>query len=371
MLSWVEINGRALTHNLSAFKKIVGDRVAIMFAIKGNAYGHGFKEIAAWSQNNRQVDTLCVVSLEEALDLIRYRYTKKPILILSFFDFDLARISKAIRSNVIFPIYNLDQAKYLQQAGDRNGKRVRVHLKIDTGAGRVGILPSELRPFLQKLRQYKNLEIDGVFSHYAASEEDSAYTKKQLLLFNQVISDLNTFGVQPRRIHLSCTAASVLYPETRFNSIRVGLGLYGLYSDAKTRLHISLHPVMTWKSKVMNIKRVPKGSKISYGGTYTTRVASILAVIPVGYYDGYDRSLSNQSSVLIRGQLCPVRGRVCMNMIMVDVTKVRDIRIGDEVVLIGTQGRKTISADDLAKFANTINYEIVDRINPQLPRIII
>ncbi|OGH83784.1 MAG: alanine racemase, partial [Candidatus Magasanikbacteria bacterium RIFOXYA2_FULL_44_8] len=357
-------------HNLKQFRKIIGSKPLLMPAVKGNAYGHGIVEVAKICDQNREVDKICVVDLNEALQLIKAKI-KKSILILSFYENDEHKLCSAVKAGAIFPVYNIEQAILLNKIGEGVGRKAVVHIKLDAGTSRIGVLPNTIVDFIKKIIPLKHLTVEGLFSHYASSEDDKLFTENQLRIFVKTISNLKTNGINVPIQHLTCSAASILYPDSHFNAVRIGIGMYGLYPNELARKKIKLRPALSWHTTVMQVKTVPAWTKISYGGTFTTKRATKLAVLPVGYWDGYDRTMSNRAQVLIRGKKCPVRGRICMNMCMVDVTTVKNVRAGDIATLIGTQNRQSLSVEDLAKWADTINYEIVDRINPLLPRVVV
>lgn len=343
-----------------------------MAVIKGNAYGHGLSEIARLCETNDDVNRVCVANLKEALVLIQQKFSK-PVLILSYYELDQKLIAGAVssrRPQVSFSLYTIRQAKFLNQVGKKLGKKVSVHLKIDIGTSRIGILPNELEIFLKSIAGYSFLSCEGIFSHFSSSEDDEQRTQEQMTTFNEVRKRLNKVKPPPILEHVACTAATMLFPNTHVTGVRIGLGLYGLNPSAKTRSVFSLQSVLSWRTSIIQVKNIPAGTTIGYGESYVTGRATTLAVIAVGYADGYDRWLSNCGVVLIRGQRCPVRGRVCMNMTMVDVTEVPGVSEGDRVTLIGTDRQQSISADDLCKFNKRINYEIVTNINPTIRRIV-
>ena len=368
MLTWLEIDSRAIKHNLRQFKKIAGRKVMLMPVIKANAYGHGFLTVAKICQKSAETDRICVVNLDEALDLIKNKLTKKPIMILSFFDQDEKKLALAVKNNIIFPLYSVENAKLLNKVGDRLNKKVRVHLKIDTGASRLGILPADALAFVNDLRKLKKLDLEGIWSHFASSEDDFAYTKNQHEIFKLVCDTLKKNNIHIPVKHIACSAAGIAYDFTRENAMRLGLSLYGLYPSNNQKPAINLKPAITWYTTVIQVKTLPAGTKIGYGGTYTTNRPIKIAVLPVGYWDGYDRRFSNRGYTLIKDTRCPILGRICMNICMVDVTNL-DVKAGDKAILIGKDKTKTISVDDMAKWCESINYEIVDRINPLLPRV--
>jgi len=249
---------------------------------------------------------------------------------------------------------------------------VNIHIKIDTGASRIGILPEQADDFIKKIRKFKHLNLRGIFTHYAKSEsKNQSYTNKQTQKFQKIIDKK-----QIPLVHAACSATVINNPRTFFNMVRVGIGLYGLWPSKDTQeivnkkhLLINLQPALSWKTKIIQIKSLSVGTSVGYDCTFITRSKTKLAVLPVGYADGYDRRLSNCGSVLVQGISCPIRGRVCMNLIMVDVSQVTKVKTGDEVVLIGKQNNRVISADDIAEKIGTINYEVVTRINSNIPRI--
>lgn len=374
MLTWLEISKKAIEYNLKQFRKLIGKNVLLMPVIKANAYGHGFFEVAKICNENIEVDRICVVCDDEASQLCA-KGIKKAIMILSFYELSEKKLLKLAENNVIFPLYDEKQAKSLNRVGERVKKKIKVHLKIDTGASRIGILPKDATDFAQKILRHKNLTTEGVFSHFSSSEESQSETIRQLNAFKETANKIETLlDINIPIKHISCSAATVLYPTSRLDAVRVGLNLYGLHSTNETKRHINLKPALTWRTKIIQVRNVPSGTKIGYGGTYQVSRPTKIATVPVGYWDGYDRKFSNKAQVIIKAAKCPIIGRVCMNLSMVDVTAIKEnVKIGDAVILIGKDKNSgaEITADELAKLTGTINYEIVDRINPLLPRITI
>ncbi|MCX6782179.1 MAG: alanine racemase [Candidatus Magasanikbacteria bacterium] len=369
MFTRVEIDSLAIKFNLRQFRKLIGKKTLLMPVVKANAYGHGFLEVARICDKSPQVDRICVINDEEALSLIENRI-RKPVQILTFFDTKSAKIGlKLAKKGVIFPLFSLEQAKFLNKIGDKAGKNLRVHIKVDTGASRVGLLPKEVIPFLEKVKKFPRLKIEGLYSHFAASEEDRIFTEHQMKNFEKLVHEMESKGYRIPIKHFACSAASVLFAKSRLNAIRLGLSLYGLYPDVSSPGKIKLQPALSWHTKIIQVRTVPAWTKIGYGGSFTTKKSTKLAVLPIGYWDGYDRGLGNNAFVIIGGKRCSIRGRICMNICMADVSAVKKVKAGDVATLIGKQGKASVSADELAKWANTINYEIVDRINPLTPRI--
>ncbi len=370
MFTWIEIKASAIRHNLREFRRLAGKKKLLMPVIKSNAYGHGFLEVAKLCNKNKEVDRLCVVSLEEALKLIKNKISK-PIVILGFYDLDDKNLALAVKHGVAFPIYTFKQAKKLAAIGKKINRRIIAHLKIDTGASRIGLLPNEAAAFVEMIKKkFNNIYLEGLWSHFSASETDDRETKRQWEILAKVDSDFRKRGVRVPIKHMACSAATVLFPFTHGNAIRLGLALYGLHSSKRTLAKLKLRPALAWFTTIIQVKKIPAGVKIGYGGTYTTRRPTKLAVMPVGYFDGYDRKFSNRASVIVRGIRCPVRGMICMNLTMFDASAVSKVAVGDKVTLIGQGQRAAVTADELARLADTINYEIVSRVNPLLPRVV-
>ncbi|MBI4994582.1 alanine racemase, partial [Candidatus Peregrinibacteria bacterium] len=245
------------------------------------------------------------------------------------------------------------------------------HLKIDTGAARIGFLPNDLLKNAGLLKKLNNLEIEGVFSHFASSEENKRFTQTQLRIFNQTILKLSKQGINPSLKHIACTAATLALPSSQHNAIRLGIGFYGLFPSRQIKKMnvIKLKPALSWHARLIQVREIPKKTLIGYGGAYQTRRKTQLGIIPVGYWDGLDRRFSNCGQVLFKGKKCAILGRICMNLTMIDLTGL-NAKTGDKITLIVRQGKAEITADDLAQKINTINYEVVTRINPQIKRII-
>ncbi|KKR99671.1 MAG: Alanine racemase [Candidatus Magasanikbacteria bacterium GW2011_GWC2_41_17] len=369
MLTWVEINKKALAFNLQQFHKKIGKGIEIIPVIKSNAYGHGFIEIARFCDTCKLINKIAVVNLAEALEL-RKNKIKKQIIVLSFFDFnELTGESASELKNISLPIYDIATAIKLNNFSKKSEFKIKIHLKIDTGASRIGFLPNELIKNIALLKKLNNLIIEGVFSHFASSEEDKKYTQKQKNIFDKTITKLKALGINPPMIHIACTAAALVTPQNQCNTVRLGIGFYGLYPSKKIKKIIKLKPVLSWHTRLIQVKDLSKNTLIGYGGTYKTRRKTLLGIIPVGYWDGLDRHLSNCGQVLFKGKKCGIIGRICMNLTMIDLAGL-NAKTGDKITLIGRQGKHEITADDLAQKIDTINYEVVTRINPQIKRIV-
>jgi len=368
--TWVAISRQAIKHNIRQFKKILKPRTDLMAVVKSNAYGHGLVEVATLAQS-AGVRWFGTVSLTEAIKL-RQAGIRGRLLVLSFFD--PARLEMAIKKNITLTVYNVSAAFTINRLAKKLHRIVPVHMKIDTGTTRLGILAADSLQTAKTISRLSNIRLEGIFSHLADAENpDQASSSKQLAIFNTVIHQLAQYGIHVPYPHIACSAATILNPGSRFSLARVGISLYGLWSIETKHKHLkalNLLPALSWYTRILQVKTVPAGTRVGYGGTYRTKRPAAIAILPIGYWDGFDRKLSNNGEVLIRGRRCPIRGRICMNLTMVEVTGLRNVRPGEKVTLIGTDGRLSISADDLAHRIGTINYEVVTRINPLIPRII-
>jgi len=370
-LLWCEIDDAALIENVRTFRTLQGPNVRLAVAVKANAYGHGLIDSArAFLEGG--ADWLCVHDSRDAT-ILRTAGIDAPIYILG--PIATSDLEAAVESEARMVVY--DQAMVLRLI--QLGRPAKLHLKIETGNNRQGVPVDEALEIARLIAESGNLELEGVSSHFANIEDttDHRYARNQLALFDEAVDRLRDAGHPVPIRHLSNSAAALLWPDQAFEMVRVGISAYGLWPSKETRVaaalagrgEINLQPALTWKSRVAQIKDVPEGQYVGYGCTFMTTHASRVAVVPVGYYDGYDRGLSNLAHVLIRGVRAPLRGRVCMNLIMVDVTDISDVEVGDEVVLLGRSGEHSISAESLADWAATINYEVVARIGGHIPRI--
>ena len=267
-------------------------------------------------------------------------------------------------------VHELDGLKRLDAAVQSRGATLDVHVKIDTGMGRIGLAPAEIEHWLPKLKQLKALRIEGIFSHFSTAESVAGeYTKKQLAIFTDLTTKLRGAGLAPRFFHLANSAATITQPAAHFDMVRPGIMLYGAYPSPEMATEVTLKPVLSWKTRILQIKKVPAESSISYGQTYVTKRPSLIATLPLGYADGYSRLLSNRGEALVNGKRAKIAGRVCMDLTMLDVTDIANAQQGDEVVLLGRQGDAEISADEMAAWINTISYEIFTSIGNRVPRI--
>jgi len=373
----VEIAKRALVGNIGEFRRLIGPRRKFLAVVKANAYGHGLLEVAGIAVA-AGVDWLGVNSVEEGTAL-RRAGIEAPVLVLGYAPFD--SLEEAVAGDLRLTVYNRETIVRLAVLAVRLHRTVRLHIKVETGTWRQGVDPKDLAAFVRDIRSRPGLAVEGLSSHFANIEDTTKhdYPRRQLAVYRSAIRDLEAGGPRIPLRHMSCTASTILFPEPGFNLARVGIGLYGLWPSKETYLSclldrkepLSLEPVLSWKAGIAQIKKVPAGADIGYGCTYRTTRPTKLAVVPVGYYDGYDRGLSNAAHVLVRGRRAPVRGRVAMDFFMADVTDVPGAGLEDQVTLLGADGRERITAEDLAALAGTISYEILARINPLVPRIVV
>lgn len=372
MLSWVEIDAARLRSNIDAFRTATPSGTLIMAVVKANAYGHGIETTAGIAAE--RADWLGVNCVDEAL-VITQLGIQKPVTILGHTPVD--QLASVAQNGYRQVLYRLDVAAALSAAAQKFRSTARVHLKIETGTNRQGVTLSDLPGFLGELAKLPGVEVEGVYTHFANIEDtlDPSFAESQARKFKDALAILDKAGIRPRQIHASATAGTLLYPEMAFTMVRVGIGIYGIWPSRETQLaarergkRLALSPVLTWKTRVAQVKQVDAGDYVGYGLTYRASRPMKLVVLPIGYYDGYDRKLSNSGRALIHGQPAPVIGRVAMNMTMLDVTDI-GAELDDEVVLLGRQGNSEIRAEELAEKTGSIPYEVVTRINPLIPRV--
>ena len=366
--AWAEINLDNIAHNVREIRRITNKSAEMMGVVKADAYGHGVMEVAKTLLDNG-VTRLAVSMLDEAIQLRRSGISV-PILILGYTD--PIRASEIIENDVTQSVFSHELAQALSDEAVRQGKKVKIHIKIDTGMSRIGFLPgySAIKNVAQ-INQLPNIIIEGLFTHFAtADEKNREFTLTQFERFMSICSELQRIGIHIPVKHCANSAAIIEYPEMHLDMVRPGIILYGMYpSEDVDKTKIALKPAMTLKANVILVKEVEKDTSISYGRIFTTKGTSKIATIPIGYADGYTRMLSNKGRVLIHGQYAPVVGRICMDQCMVDVSHLNcDIKVGDEVVLIGEQGDNMITAEDVAQSIGMINYELVCIVGKRIPR---
>ncbi len=373
--TWVEVSRSALAQNAATLARAIGQKVKLMAVVKSNAYGHGINETVR-ALSKAHVDWFGVDALREA-KIIRETGSKKPVLILGYTP--LAALKDAMRSGFSLTVYNHETVTALGRIASAKHP-AKIHLKLETGTSRQGLLAKDIVSFAKTLKKNPHVVVEGMSTHYANIEDttDHAYAMSQLSRFNAMVRAFGVAGVTAKEKHTACSAAALLYPQTHFTMVRAGIALYGLWPSKETHVSVensgkkmTLRPALAWKTIVAQVKILPKGSSVSYGLTEKLTRDSKVAVIPVGYWDGFDRGLSSIGHALVRGHRAKILGRVCMNMCVIDATDVPGIRIEDEVTLIGRSGKEVITTEDLAGATGTINYEIVTRINPLIPRVLV
>ncbi|MFQ5577802.1 MAG: alanine racemase [Anaerolineae bacterium] len=362
--TWVEIDRAALAQNVRTLAKLAHP-AGLMAVVKANAYGHGAVAVAQTALAHG-ASWLGVATLSEALTLRRAGITA-PILVLGYLPGWQAE--QAIAHNIRATIFNRAVLQDFSRAAQHLNQTARLHLKIDTGMGRLGLLPPDVLPFVQAAG-LPGVELEGIFTHFGrADEADLQPARAQLRRFQTVLNDLSAHNLCPPVIHAANTAAALTLPEARFTLVRAGIGLYGLAPSPDAPLPPEMRPALHFKTTIAQVKTLPPDSPIGYGATYRTRGHETIAIIPVGYADGFRRAPANWGSVLVRGRRAPLVGRVSMDQSAINVSYIPGVRQGDEVVLIGQQGKRRISVEEVAARLGTINYEVVSQILARVPRL--
>lgn len=363
--SWIEIDLSAISYNLRQVRRLTSPKIKILSLVKSDAYGHGIAEVSKQMVKDG-VDYLGVASIDEAI-ILRKAKVDAPMLVLSpVLEKDLA---VTLKFNLTLSLCDLSSAVKFNNVANKFKKQIRAHIKIDTGMGRLGFWHETAEKDIYAIGRLKNIYLEGIFTHLSSADVNREFTLQQIKGFNKLIRDLDLLNIRFDYYHAANSIGLLDFKESHFNLIRPGLIVYGLYPKFKLSQDVKLKPAMSLYSKVIFVKDVGAGRSISYGATYVTSRASRIVTIPVGYGDGYPRILSNHGPVLIKNRAFHISGRVCMDQIMVDVGAT-DVKIGDEVVLLGRQGKYAITAEELSELANTIPYEIVCSLGQQrLPRI--
>ena len=359
-----QIDLDALAFNFRQLQKRVPKRVKILAVVKADAYGHGALPISH-KLERLGVEYLGVAIAEEGVEL-RKGGVKAPILVLGgIYGGD---IEKILRFNLTPVVFHKEALKSISKVAQRIKRKVRIHLKVDTGMGRLGV-PLPLWPnFLREVTHFQKVEVEGILSHFSMMNEDD-FTKHQWDQFLGAVKCAEELGIRCKYLHMASSAMAATSSHYSGSLVRPGIMLYGAYPSPVLKSLIHLKPVMTLKTRIHFLKSVPSGFRISYGGTFVTRRESLIATLPIGYADGYSRTLSNRGEVLVHGKRVPVIGKVCMDFIMVDVTDIPKVSLGDEVILIGSQGKEMITAEEIADRINTISYEVFCSIGKRIPRI--
>ena len=379
-LNWVEIDLVAYRHNVAALRRITRAESRFMAVVKANGYGHGAVEVAQAALDSG-ADCLGVARLHEAVEL-RETGINAPILIFGLTPPE--GIDTLLDLALTQAVFTRETAEALAAEASSRGKRVRVHIKVDTGMGRLGLLANEPRAEeatisaanhrfdeVRAIAILPGLEVEGLFTHFATADHaEKSYAERQLQRFDDLVERLKQEGIEVPLNHAANSAALLDMPDSHLDMVRPGIATYGLYPSAQVdHSRVKLKPVMEWKTSIIQLKEVPAGFGVSYGITYETPQPTTLATVAVGYADGLRRSLSSRGEMLVGGQRVPIVGRVCMDLTLLDVGEVPDVAVGDEVVILGRQGDGVLGADEMATTLDTINYEIVSTITSRVPRI--
>lgn len=381
--SWIEISRKNLEHNIKIHKKLLNKNVKLMAVVKSNAYGHGIVLISKILDSMKEVDILATVNLEEAI-LLRKNNIKKPILVLSYYGITesrgefVAQIKFAIKNNIALMAYDMNTIKMFNDIATELKKKIKIHIKVETGMARVGVKFEDAVYFIKQVAKLENIYIEGLASHFATTEESNQYfADYQLNNFKSLIKSLEKEKINIPIKHIAASAAINISKKNHFDAVRLGVSMYGLWASEENKKFINkkdknfnLKPVLSWKTRLFQIKDLEADMPVGYGCTYRTTNKTKMGLIPIGYFEGLDRRFSNNGEVLIGGKVCKIIGRICMNIAMIDITGVK-AKVGDEVVVIGKQGKNILDAEYLSKKIDTINYELVTRLNSEIPRVII
>ncbi len=369
--SWAEINLDAIEANVKTVKAFIGDEVELIAVVKANAYGHGAVPVAQVALE-AGASRLAVARAAEGVKL-RQAGIKAPILVMNYIP--LAEVPLAVQHDLTPTLITLEQARAFSDEATKAGKTLPAHIKVDTGMGRFGLLPEEVEGFVKEVASLPGLELEGLYTHFSVADETSQsstlYTFKQFETFMDVAERLERAGFHFPLKHVCNSAATIRFSQMHLQAVRVGIILYGLRPSEEVEPPFPLAPALSLKSRVARVRTLPPGFPISYGRTYVTSRPTKVALVPVGYGDGYHRLASNRGCVLVRGARAPIVGRICMDQFVVDVSEVDGVAMEDEVVLIGEQGGEKIRAEEVARWVESINYEVVTSLTSRLPRVYI
>lgn len=367
--TWATVNLENLAYNFNSVRKTISEKIKFMAVVKADGYGHGAVECAK-KLEKEGIDWFGVALPEEGLEL-RENQISKPILCLG--SFWAGQENLLLENNLTSVIYNLDLAELLDNAALQKGIKAKIHLKIDTGMGRIGVRFDEIAEFADKLSRFQNLEVEGIMTHFASADDLSQndFTNLQIKRFYDSVEVIESKGFRPIYKDLANSPATVAHKNSHGNLVRLGGILYGLGDDVLPQEIVlpKTKPVMSLTSRITHLKHIYEGDTLGYGRTFTAKKDSVIATIPIGYQDGYSRGLSNCGRVIINDQFAPVVGRVSMDWTIVDVTEIENVKINDEVILIGQTNDKVIKTEELAEKTATISYEITCGINRRVPRI--
>jgi alanine racemase len=369
--TWIEIDKKGIKHNYDVFRSLIAPTTKMLGVVKSNAYGHNFLEFAK-ELEKLGVDYLAVDSAVEGIAL-RKEGIRSPILILGYVLPEM--LEKAVLNDLDITVSNFDYFKEIKK--HTFGKPIRIHIKVDTGMHRHGFQESDMKKVLSEINDLNKkgkINVVGLFTHFASAKNPAfpKDTKNQIEIFNNWREAFVQAGIKPI-CHACATSGIILFPEAQYDMVRIGIGLYGIWPSRETKAFIhnkfKLEPVLSWKAVIGEINNIKKGEGIGYDFTEKLRRDSRVAIIPIGYWHGYTRALSGIGQILIKGQRAKVLGRICMDIITVDITGIKDTKIGDEVTIIGKDGKEEITVDDIATLLEASSYELITRINPLIKRI--
>jgi len=375
-----EVDLNAIAHNVSELRRITSPAARMMAVVKANAYGHGLKEVARKALQNGAA-ALGVARIDEGIQL-RKAGLDAPVLIFGYTP--PALTNNLIEFGLTQTVFSYKTAEMLSETGIDSGKKIKIHFKVDTGMGRLGLMHDSGRSFspdteitgnaiseVESIARLPGLELEGVYTHFATADvSDKSYARKQFEIFIDFLNRLRLAGLEIPVKHAANSAAIIDLPETHLDMVRAGISIYGLYpSNEVNKSLVALKPAMELKARIVHLKKVPAGFKISYGITYETEKPTTIATVPIGYADGFNRLLSSRGHMLVRGHKAPIVGRICMDHTMLDVGHIPEIDLEDEVIIFGQQGDLSITVDEIASTIGTINYEVVSTITDRVPRI--
>jgi Alr-MurF fusion protein len=368
--TWLEIDLDVIRQNMHVLRQTIGRDRQLFAVVKANAYGHGATLVAPAALDGG-ADRLAVAAVNEAIEL-RQAGIQAPILVLGYVP--AWQAEALLHYGLTATVYDAHVAKELSALARAQNSIIEVHVKVDTGMHRLGLYPEEAPDFLRLLSSLPGLSVEGLYTHFSTADESNKdFSCQQLTTFTTLLDRLAEEGLRPPLVHSANSAATLSLPASHLNGVRCGISLYGLHPSAETPLPEGLRPALRWVARVAQVKELKPGDAVSYGNTYIAEAHRTVAVIPVGYADGFPRSPRHWGSVLIGGHHAPILGRVCMDQTIVDVTEIiaagEQVRQGDEVVLIGAQGNQSLSAEEVATRLGTINYEVVSRLMARIPRV--
>lgn len=378
--SYIELSKEALDNNIRYLKNRAGKGVKYSMVVKANAYGHGIEETLSIIEECG-VDHFSVFSLAEAMRVYEIKSEYCELMIMGFIDHD--HLDWAIDRNISYFVFTMERLRHTIEAAKKLGIKAKIHIELETGMHRTGFCPDQLENVMSLIKEnQKHLQLEGICSHLAGAESVVNFRRilKQIESFHQICDWLNAEGLQPKYRHLACSAGLLNYPDSVLDMVRIGISNYGFWPSAETKMmHIKkgafekdpLLRVLSWKSKILSVNKVPTGEYVSYGKAFKTNRPSLIATVPVGYGYGFSRTLSNNGHVLVDGKRAAVIGSVNMNMVVIDVTEIEGVSVGNEVTLIGEQGNSSITVSSFSDMNNSLNYELLTRLPHHIPRIVV